>query len=247
MSEDVKNLEKLYVESQIQEEPEDPVELNDSHDLVEYLEYDIEAKTVEEIEKALNQKGIDLERYDLKKDSHVVFEVFKDELVVFDDGWLTSYDSKEEFMQDYQVPDELEELIQNRFNEEFWDYPAPLYHATSEKGVMEIIKEEGLETTSGTGLSNRGSRGVFTVSEVERLLDGSYGNFIFKIDTKQMKADGFKPFVMQEPDFVQSDALSMVAHKIQYHNYSPDSSNDTWAETVVVTEPIPAKYLTILD
>jgi hypothetical protein len=246
MNKDVENLAKLYRESHSENDPDDPIELNTAFDIVEHLEYNVDT-TIEEIEKTLTQNGIDFKRYVLKNDSHVVFEVFKGELVVFDDGWLTSYESKEAFMLDYKVSDELEELIQNRFNEDFWDYPASLYHATSETGVMEIIKEEGLETSSGTGLSNRGTRGVFTVDNVERLLDGTYGYFIFEINTKQMKADGFTPFVMQEPDVVQNDALSLVAHKIRYHEYSNYISSDIWIETVVVTEPIPAKYLTILD
>jgi hypothetical protein len=141
---------------------------------------------------------------------------------------------------------ELESFVEETFNDEFWSAPSSLYHATQDEFVEEI-KRTGLKPSSGTGISNRWTRGVFTVSNPELLADGHYGNNIFEIDTKAMKKDGLNPLVQMEPLVLEGMVLSQVAHAIGYDRYDQNNSDGQWEETVIVDGRIDPKYLKLLD
>ena len=141
---------------------------------------------------------------------------------------------------------ELEAFVEETFNNEFWSAPSQLYHATQDEFVEEI-KQTGLTPSSGTGISNRGVRGVFTVSNPELLSEGQYGNNIFEIDTKAMKRDGLTPLVQMEPLVLEGMVLSQVAHAIGYDRYDQNNSDGQWEETVIVDGRIDPKYLKLLD
>lgn len=156
-----------------------------------------------------------------------------------------SFHNKDQFLWNNNFT-ELESFVEETFNKDFWEYPAPLYHATQDEFVDEI-KQTGLSPSSGTGISNRGARGVFTVSNPELLVEGHYGNNIFEIDTKAMKRDGITPLVEMEPLVLEGMVLSQIAWAIGYDDYSQDNSDGQWEETVIVDGRIDPKYLKLLD
>lgn len=156
-----------------------------------------------------------------------------------------TFHKKDRFLYDADFS-EIESNVEETFNNDFWDSPSPLYHATQDDNV-ESIKENGLNTTTGTGINNRGAHGVFTVSDVERIVLGEYGHNIFKIDTTSMKRDGITPYVTMEPDVLDGAVKGQIAHIIGDNQYSPDSSDGQWEETVIINGKIDPKYLTLLQ
>jgi len=135
---------------------------------------------------------------------------------------------------DYVKVDELED---------FWDDPSPLYHATEEENVDDIIIE-GLEPRSETrGMTNRWvGASVFASLSPDNL--DSYGDFIFEINTMAMKRDGRTPMVMLEPDVVQYDAATALLRKLDMEeDYPVDAEQGMDLDTVIVGGAIPAKYL----
>jgi hypothetical protein len=154
---------------------------------------------------------------------------------------ITFWD-KERFLYDGDFSD-LEIFVEDTFNAEFWANPATLYHATKDENV-EGIKRDGLEMTRGTGINNRGEKGVFTVSNVNLLRDGIYGKSIFQINTKLMKSEGITPLVKMEPLILEKMILEQIAHAIQYEYYG-DNSDGQWEDTVIIGDRIDPKYLTL--
>lgn len=133
-------------------------------------------------------------------------------------------------------------------SEDFWESPAPLYHATPEENV-ESIREEGLGERSRTrGLSNRGvGAAVYTSTAIEDLEEGSYGDAIFVIDTEAMKRDGYTPRVDVEPDVAESEWREALAHKLGDDMYSWEIEGGMSPNTIVVFGHIPPKYLELVE
>lgn len=136
--------------------------------------------------------------------------------------------------------------IPAKLNEEFWKWPETLYHATQEEYVEPIMKE-GLLTRWGSGMTNRGTRGVFTSESPDGYID-SYGDYKIRIDTDAMKRDGFTPDVQREPE-----VLSHIVSQAINHTYDipverePEHSGGMDPQTWIVTEGIPPKYLSLLE
>lgn len=131
------------------------------------------------------------------------------------------------------------------FNQEFWDFPAPLYHGTSETSWAKIRKT-GLEPRSDSrGISNRfvGSA-VFTSLDVN--VPADYGDVIVQIDTTAMKRDGYTPQVSLEEGIEEAEALRALAHSLGVE-YEPEIEYGIDPETVVIFGPVAAKYLRLLE
>lgn len=152
-----------------------------------------------------------------------------------------------EWVNELVLPDQWIELPD--FNKEFWQDPSPLYHAT-EKYNVELIQKQGLHPSNKSrGTYNRNvSSAVFTVSDVGRLEEGSYGEAIFEIDTAAMKRDGYEPPVGEEPAIEENRMRSALAWKIGLRDWESTEPDDgEWEETVIVYGGIAPKYLTLLD
>lgn len=136
------------------------------------------------------------------------------------------------------------------FSREFWQSPSTLYHATQTNLVPSILKNGLNATSQSRGMGNRSVGGaVFTVTDVELLSDGSYGNSIFEIDAPQMKRDGRTPTVEREPSIVEYEAREALAARVSRDIYLERSSDyeGEWADTVIVHGSIAAKYLRLMD
>jgi hypothetical protein len=136
--------------------------------------------------------------------------------------------------------------------ETFWDpegRPPPLFHATDEDNVEEILAE-GLEARDETrGTANRGTgAAVFTSFNPDAI--AIYGDTILKIDTVAMRRDGFHPELDVEAGIRDYEEMTAIRYAIgldedDYVIDMPDSSEDY--DTVVVFSSIPAKYISVWE
>jgi len=144
--------------------------------------------------------------------------------------------------------DRIQAEIEDRFNDDFWSGPPPLYHATQDENVEGILKD-GIEATAETrGMSNKNvGSAVYTTSEYEEALGGSYGNNIFEIDMKAMKKDGLTPYVSMEPDIARGEAMGALANAVGCEDFRYDYESGMSPTTVVVNSGIPSKYLKLVS
>lgn len=173
----------------------------------------------------------------------------EDHVVTYDSGnrkYPMSVYTKREFIDGNEF-DEMVMQVEKRFNEDFWHHPGLLYHATSNVNAEKILKDK-LSGSSGTGLNNRSTHGIFTVSDPSWLESGTYGDYIIIIDAAAMKRDGLQPTVAMEPDVVIDEAKGAIAHLLEYDEYSPENVDAGWPTTVIIlTNSIPAKYLRVRE
>lgn len=188
--------------------------------------------------------------YDIVKipDDNKDYIITKTSVISYEDGskYPFTFESKLDFVYGYDVSD-LEFCIEEKFNKEFWESPATLYHATKDENVDSILRV-GLNTTGGTGINNRSTRGVFAVSDPEVLYMGHYGNNIIEIDCVSMKRDGVTPFVSMEPQILEDEARNLISGLVEYHDYSGVSDSEgVWNETVIMSSGVDKKYLKLQE
>jgi len=186
-----------------------------------------------------------------------VIQLGKDEYVIYDDKIIDpsfpQVQAKEEWLYDHsarRLRETLKDMIEERFNKNFWERPEVLYHGTPIENV-ETIDREGLKMQhKSRGLSNRSiTRAVFTTQSPE-YAEYHYGPAVFEINTPQMKADGFMPQVVKEPNHTESDVLNFLAQKIgaweEERDLAQANSEGTTDDTVIIYADIPPKYLKLL-
>ncbi len=139
------------------------------------------------------------------------------------------------------------------FNKMFWEYPRTLYHCTPSKNVPSI-QARGLTRQNQTrGINNRSvGSAIFTTQEEENVesVRQSYGPVVIAINTRAMKADGFTPYVTQEPEVEEAEELAFIFRKMGEEvdiDRFIDSSGGISQYTVIVHENIPTKYLSIVE
>jgi len=175
-------------------------------------------------------------------------------------------DKNKYIMDDLSYPDEIKEIHDwlNRLNDHELDYYVPsqdfnkifwnnegistLYHATSKENAK-LIEKIGLSPKNESrGINNRGTpAAVFTSDNPDDI--SSYGDIVFEINVRQMKADGYMPNASRETPTEEVQIRSSLAYKIglPYYELSIDPGNDGISEaTVVFYGQIPPKYLTFL-
>lgn len=135
-----------------------------------------------------------------------------------------------------------EYVVEPDFAGDFWSYPAPLFHGTSEEAWAEIQREGLLPMNRSRGIVNRGTpAAVFAHMDPEYVV--AYGDVTLRIDTSAMKADGRTPHVEREAGLDEADALESLAKLIGVEDYDLDREDNLHPDTVVVHGWIPAKYL----
>lgn len=246
----MRNFINIILENEPEAEPDGQEDLTEWQAAVEDGDWEEAlfcAETPQEVAETLRAAGAE------KLEFH--FAPNMPPIYVFDDSVVTwngtdehgSIESKENWLDRIDPEDYFTEKA-DEFNKDFWYGPCPLYHATTEDHVDDIL-EHGLECRDETrGLSNRGvGSAVFTTSSFEETERGSYGDYVFKIDTKAMKADGYCPYVSMEPQVVAYELRMALAHHIGAEDYVADESNDISPDTVIIQGDVPAKYLTLLE
>src|SRR6185437_9602849 len=82
------------------------------------------------------------------------YYIVDDKIIIIDSDWRVDIKKKEDWIWDID-PEDFYPDYDDNWNEEFWEYPSILYHATTDENVEDILRD-GLESRSQTrGLSNR--------------------------------------------------------------------------------------------
>lgn len=192
----------------------------------------------------------------------VLDDVLEDTFLVEDkvvtiDGDDFSVQDPEEWVSDQMesihsnVKDKVEDLLTERFNNDFQDYPVTLFHATPNENLESIMKD-GLQAESQTrGLTNRGvGAAIFTYDNDESPLTGSYGDTVLAIDCKAMKRDGLEFYVEQEPAVVENETANLLAHVVganDFHWEAGGDGADDPATVILHIDHVPPKYLRVVS
>jgi hypothetical protein len=187
------------------------------------------------------------------KDPKIV-KLGTDEYIIWDDNILDpewpTVKKKANWMYDSEVQklvERLKDVVEEKFNDRFWNRPELLFHGTPKEN-LEIIKHEGLKAMHKTrGMSNKYIRSaVFTSTEPD-WISYYYGPVVVTIQTGLMKKDGFMPMVTKEPNHTYDEVMNFIAHKIgawdENHDESSARSEGTTDDTVIIYSSIPLKYL----
>ena len=146
-----------------------------------------------------------------------------------------------------KLVDDLAGDIQERFSKEFWESPGRLFHATDSENVVGI-QTDGLNAADETrGMTNRSvGAAVFTTMNEDSARNGTYGDAVFEIDCKAMKADKQERYVEMEPAAAEYEARSALAHCLGVEDVEGSGDGADDPDTVVVHGDIPAKYLRLI-
>lgn len=158
-----------------------------------------------------------------------------------DNTWSTS--EVEQFVYDADIGIQVDEYIE-KFHDEFWQYPGPVFHATPSENV-ESIEKNGIGAASETrGMSNRNvGSAVYTTADWDEATYGSYGEAIFEIDTVAMKKDGYEVRVDEEPIISEGSVRESLAYAIGAKDFHVEVESGMSPNTVVFHGSIPAKYI----
>lgn len=210
------------------------------------MEWDLEqAKTYEDIIKILDNNDIAWNLIKFENMSVITF-MLNNELYVIDDFEYVELKLAREWVDSIQDHN-LEKYLPEH-EEKFWEHPSILYHATGKEENVNLILKTGLTKQNLTrGISNRSTpSAIFASTEVDDI--SSYGNYIFEINTKKMKLDGYMPEVSLETPIIESEMRQSIAWKLglRDYEYSGDSSDGISSSTVIIYGNIPVKYLRLL-
>lgn len=212
---------------------------NHWEEILEWPDTDSSVSVEEQLEKALEASGA------VKTKLPHIYVT--DTKVIEFDGEYTSVKDKNEWVNEADVDTYFPDYEQ-KWNDDFWKHPYTLFHATTKDNVAEIL-EHGIEPQNKTcGINNRSvGSAVFTTSEYEETVQGSYGEHVFEINMAQMAKSPDRPYVSQEPPIVEAELRGALAHMIGGRDYESDSSSDMSPYTVIVYGTIPPDCLTLLD
>lgn len=129
--------------------------------------------------------------------------------------------------------------------DDFWEYPQTLYHGTDSSNVESILKH-GLEVRNKTrGISNRGTgAAVFTTTNPEYASE-NYGDVVFAINTKKMKANNYMPPVSVEEPIKEYEAMRALASYFEIE-YEGDIEHGIDYDTFIIYGNVPPEYLEII-
>lgn len=128
------------------------------------------------------------------------------------------------------------------------EYPGIVYHYTNEDAWNDIQKSGKMNTSYGTGLTNRGARGIFTSVSPETNALGQYGDVLLEIDLSSFKQDYNidKLDLSPEPE-VFEEALNAALASVLDLQYDEYVSSDMSLDTIIVGHAIPLKYIKRID
>ena len=214
-------------------------------EILEYPDEDSSTSVEEQIARAIQAmkaSATKIELYGIEDEVYII----GDKIVFLDDQDATVED-KYAWIEEID-PEDFFPGYDEKWNNDFWSGPCPLYHATTEENVKGILKR-GIYASSATrGLSNRSvGAAVFTTSDVDETAEGSYGSFVFEIDTRALAKDPNRPFASEEPPVVESTLREALAHKIGLEEYYSEVESGISPYTVILHGSVGPQYITLLD
>ena len=180
-----------------------------------------------------------------------------DKVITIDDDDFSVQDPEEwvsDQMESYNgsgIKDKVEELLVEKFNNDFQEYPGTLFHSTPNKN-LEAIMKSGLQAESQTrGLTNRGvGAAIFTYDNEESTMTGSYGDTVLAIDCEAMKRDGLEFYVEQEPAVTENETAGILASAVGADNFNWEAGGDGAddpATVILHIGVVPPKYLRVVS
>lgn len=192
-------------------------------------------------------------------------------VIVLSDGKDTAYLISDG--EDYEYIDDIEDWAQNLTENEFTrifkftvedlynpylegtlkdcqEFPPTVYHYTTEEKWDEIQESGVLNTTYGTGITNRNSRGVFCSVDWETNQLGSYGDVCLAIDLAKLK-DVLKlselnlSYEPEVEEYLLADFISSVMDLNIYNEIS--SSGGMSLDTIIVNHRIPISCVSVFE
>ena len=224
--------------------PEDDIDYAGNwREILQYPDPHASVSEDEQVQRALNASGA---RQITLPNGETLYVTDDDVITGVEDGY-PSIESKENWLADADV-DKYYPNVEQRWNDEFWESPSPLYHATPKENVANILKH-GLQARNQTrGLSNRAvGSAVFTTSESEETAQGSYGDTVFEIDMEAMAQLPDRPFVSQEPPILEAELREALARLMGFEDYYDEPSSDISPYTVIIYGEVPPQFLTVME
>lgn len=131
------------------------------------------------------------------------------------------------------------------FNEQFWNNPYSVLHATSKEN-WDAIKKEGLVKKDRTrGIENRSTGlAIFTSENIEEIY--SYGDIVIEINAPLMKSDGYMPQVNREEPVIRAEKMEALAHLIGLNDFFVEVESGIRSSTIIFFGNIPPKYLKVI-
>lgn len=127
--------------------------------------------------------------------------------------------------------------------------PGLVYHYTTEE-KWQLIQQSGqLNGSSGTGISNRWSYGIFTSTDPEEYATGTYGDVCLKIDLDSFKAGENIPKLTleYEPDVSDHLLREFLIHSLGLNIETEiESGSGMSPYTIIVRHVIPIKYINVV-
>jgi len=210
----------------------------DRHELEERLE-----ARPEQAERLLLRLGAD--RLRLTAPTWVLHQGKRGSLVIERNGSSFYVQDAKQWIYDTDV-DSIFPTAEEDFNRDFWERPAPLYHATTRENAARILREGLARRNATRGIANRGTGpAVFTTLDREEAEDGAYGDVVFTIDTRAMKRAGFMPFVAEEEPIRKYSARQALASMLSMDDAHFDLEGGISFNTIVIFGHVPPQYLSV--
>jgi hypothetical protein len=131
-------------------------------------------------------------------------------------------------------------------DENFWENPPTLYHGTARENIDEIMRD-GLDPRDRTrGIANKWTGSAVFMSDNPDS-SPSYYEVLLEIDTEAMKADGYTPNMEKEEPITEAAFREAAANALGIEEYYADVESGIEYDTVLSRDPIPAKYLRVLE
>ena len=122
--------------------------------------------------------------------------------------------------------------------------PGTVYHYTNIDSLKGIKSSGFIQCSSGSGLTNRSSEGVFTSLSEETNASGSYGDILLAIDLSSYLKDHPDVTLSWEPEIEECLMRDAIEGALGLEgDTSPDSSGGMSYDTVIVGGNIPVKYV----
>lgn len=128
------------------------------------------------------------------------------------------------------------------------EFPGTVYHYTTEEKWESIQKDGQMNTSYGTGITNRSSSGVFTSIDAESYADGTYGDVCLAIDlTKLKKTQGLSILNLSyEPEveeYLMRDYIFSILDINEPNEISSGGGMSPY--TIIVNHAIPLSCISI--
>jgi hypothetical protein len=223
----------------------------------EYLDYNQYDLPKEEIIKLKNKFNLDVKQYlkfvfklsDNKNSEYIIYDPKNETFEYIKDIKQWIYDLNDAEME--ELLGHGAESIYNGWIEgtlsDLKTHPGKLYHYTTEEN-WELIQQSGeLQGSSGTGITNRYSHGIFTSVDPEEHASGTYGDVCLEIDMDAFKQANSLAAVdlSYEPDIEEYLMRDLIRYKLELEDMEIqlDSSGGMSPYTIIVEHTIPIQFI----